>query len=116
MVTLVLSTGARVSRVGQPGPHGAEQEGELESEPDAGGAHALGLGIADGPYRCSNDNIVVSVDGGLLRHNLGTATGFNSANDFDSAVAGDHTLTTPRRSRSTAAPATSSSAVREPTT
>jgi Ca2+-binding RTX toxin-like protein len=41
----------------------------------------------------ANDNIVVSVDGGLLRHNLGTATGFNSANDFDSAVAGDQTLT-----------------------
>ena len=42
----------------------------------------------------ANDNIVVSVDGGLLRHNLGTATGFNSANDFDSGVAGDQTLTT----------------------
>lgn len=42
----------------------------------------------------ANDNIVISVDGGLLRHNLGTASGFNSANDFDSGVAGDQTLTT----------------------
>lgn len=37
------------------------------------------------------DTIVISQDNGLLRHNL---AGFNSATDFDSATAGDQTLTT----------------------
>jgi Ca2+-binding RTX toxin-like protein len=37
------------------------------------------------------DTIIISQDNGLLRHNL---AGFNSNIDFDSAVAGDQTLTT----------------------
>ena len=37
------------------------------------------------------DTIIISQDNGLLRHNL---AGFNSAIDFDSAAAGDQTLTT----------------------
>jgi Ca2+-binding RTX toxin-like protein len=37
------------------------------------------------------DTIIISQDSGLLRHNL---AGFNSATDFDSATAGDQTLTT----------------------
>ena len=41
----------------------------------------------------SNDNIIISVDNGALRHNLGTATGFADATDFDSTVAGPQTLT-----------------------
>ena len=38
----------------------------------------------------ANDNIAISVSGANLRHNL---AGFNSNIDFDSAVAGDQTLT-----------------------
>ncbi|HWM12183.1 MAG TPA: calcium-binding protein [Solirubrobacteraceae bacterium] len=37
------------------------------------------------------DTIIISSEGGLLRHNL---AGFNSATDFDSTAAGDQTLTT----------------------
>ena len=37
------------------------------------------------------DTIIISQDNGLLRHNQ---AGFNSATDFDSATAGDQTLTT----------------------
>jgi Ca2+-binding RTX toxin-like protein len=39
------------------------------------------------------DTIIISTNAGLLQHNLGTATGFASASDFDSTVAGDQTLT-----------------------
>ena len=38
----------------------------------------------------ANDNIIISVSGDKLRHNL---AGFNSNIDFDSATAGDQTLT-----------------------
>jgi Ca2+-binding RTX toxin-like protein len=41
----------------------------------------------------ANDNIIISVDNGILRHNLGTATGFSDATDFDSTLAGPQTLT-----------------------
>jgi Ca2+-binding RTX toxin-like protein len=41
----------------------------------------------------SADTITISQDNGLLQHNLGTATGFESASDFDSATAGEQTLT-----------------------
>lgn len=41
----------------------------------------------------SNDNIIISVDNGILKHNLGTATGFADATDFDSTAAGPQTLT-----------------------
>jgi Ca2+-binding RTX toxin-like protein len=39
------------------------------------------------------DNIIISPDNGLLKHNLGTATGFAGPTDFDSAQAGTQTLT-----------------------
>jgi Ca2+-binding RTX toxin-like protein len=39
------------------------------------------------------DTIVISTNNGLLQHNLGTATGFADATDFDSTVAGPQTLT-----------------------
>jgi len=39
------------------------------------------------------DTIVISVNNGLLQHNLGTATGFADATDFDSTVPGPQTLT-----------------------
>jgi Ca2+-binding RTX toxin-like protein len=40
------------------------------------------------------DNIIISSDSGLLRHNLDTATGFTGGvTDFDSTVAGAQTLT-----------------------
>jgi Ca2+-binding RTX toxin-like protein len=42
----------------------------------------------------TNENIIISIDAGLLRHNLGTATGFADATDFDSATPGPQTLTT----------------------
>jgi len=38
------------------------------------------------------DTIVISTNAGLLQHNLGTATGFADATDFDSTVAGPQTL------------------------
>ena len=38
----------------------------------------------------ANDNIIISVSGDKLRHNL---AGFNSNIDFDSATPGDQTLT-----------------------
>jgi Ca2+-binding RTX toxin-like protein len=41
----------------------------------------------------SADTITISQDNGLLQHNLGTATGFESASDFDSATDGEQTLT-----------------------
>jgi Ca2+-binding RTX toxin-like protein len=41
----------------------------------------------------ANDNIIISVDNGILRHNLGTATGFADATDFDSTVPLAQTLT-----------------------
>ena len=42
----------------------------------------------------SADTITISSDNGLLRHNLGTATGFEDPTDFDSTVAGPQTLDT----------------------
>ena len=39
------------------------------------------------------DNIIIGVTGANLSHNLGTATGFNSPIDFNSAVADDQVVT-----------------------
>ena len=39
------------------------------------------------------DTIIISVNNGLLQHNLGTATGFADATDFDSTAPGPQTLT-----------------------
>ena len=64
--------------------------------PSAAGAAVTGSTTGDTASLTGDaaaDNIVIGFDGTNLTHNLGTATGFASAVDFDSTVGGEQKLT-----------------------
>jgi len=77
----ILATVATAAALAIPGAAGAAVTGTTSGNT----ATLTGDGAAD--------NIVIGVTGANLSHNLGTATGFNSPIDFNSAVADDQVVT-----------------------